>query len=98
MAAGMHVGQSPLAHTSLEDVRRQLEVNVVGQVAVTQARTTPQRPATRMRCNCCLASWFEVARLRSGRRTAAWWVGLRLPGCAQAGAVMKLICRHACPW
>ena len=32
----MHVGQSPLAHTSLDNVRRQLEVNVVGQVAVTQ--------------------------------------------------------------
>ena len=34
----MHVGQSPLAHTALEDIRRQLEVNVVGQVAVTQVR------------------------------------------------------------
>ncbi|KAK9835339.1 hypothetical protein WJX81_003566 [Elliptochloris bilobata] len=35
--AGMHVGQSPLAHTPLEHIRRQMEVNVVGQVAVTQA-------------------------------------------------------------
>ena len=42
MAAGMHVGQSPLAHTPLEHIRRQLEVNVVGQVAVTQARAIEQ--------------------------------------------------------
>lgn len=34
----MHVGMSPLAHMPLDDIRRQLDVNVVGQVAVTQAR------------------------------------------------------------
>lgn len=32
---------SPLAHTPLEDIRRQFEVNVVGQVAVTQVRAEP---------------------------------------------------------
>ncbi len=33
---------SPLAHTPLDDIRRQLDVNVVGQVAVTQARARPR--------------------------------------------------------
>ncbi len=66
----MHVGMSPLAHTPLDDIRRQLDVNVVGQVAVTQARARPRArrgPCSALSLRCCCGgcdrkwAWMHAA-------------------------------------